>query len=115
MRTPEQLHNLKRVLELIFGLPEIMISDDMVENMPNHLQQRINDILYTWEIRIRTVENKQAVWTDIAPEPLGPKYSLFDISSKCWQWLEKYPKIDAIRISIHNSPNDKYYFLRTKN
>lgn len=101
MRSLEQLNNLRMVFVGMFGPIILFLSDDAINMMADRIQDRVNNLSdkKSWEIRIRTNENKDLPWIHLVKEPTNPSCSFAAISNKCSELLDKYPKILAIQIS----------------
>lgn len=102
MRTQIQLDNIRAVLCQLVGGYAFWLTDEQVNHWANGIQKHL-DQTKTWGIKIQTEEFIDKSWFDILFEPKYPRCDFQIISKKCYNLLEKYPKILAI--CIYNLDN----------
>ena len=108
MRTAQQIENLRHVLASFIGIHAYMLSDYHVDFWANHIQGQINDRV-TWHTKIRFLVDDRK-WEEIEQEPKAPHVSFGEISTKCYNLLEKYDSIKEIK--IYNDRGRSYVFNR---
>jgi len=89
-----------RMSELVFNLGT---------NFSEGFQEGVNyQSKWTWEIRIRTLDQEDALWETIKPEPKTPICRVSVIKDKCKKLLEEYSLIESIFIIAKE--NSKLFF-----
>ena len=99
MRTPEQIQNLRLVMMTSIGPYAYLINDEDVNRWADKIQKQIDDIKYHWTIRITTSDIKNVDWSTIEKEEVSPYSGTRDLVKACKVVLDKYKKIQAIKIT----------------
>lgn len=113
MRTPKQIENLKSAMRVMYGpFVTMFVSDQDVNDWANRLQNDLDDIQGTWEVKVRLNSQRGMDWDQIEDEPILTSASLSQMRKKCSELLDKYPAIDSLHIREHSLKSDIYIFGR---
>ena len=112
MRTPEQIENLRTALCTTIGPYAFVASDQVVDELADHIQKGVDNIPAFWSIKVRTEKNLETKWADIEPEEKNPFSSLTIMQKSCMRLMIKYPAIVELEISIVGSIGDRWLIQR---